>query len=148
MIMSNRNLKLSHILLVEDNEGDIMLTLDAFEESKLDTKVSVARNGQEALDFLNKKGQFAKAERPDIILLDINIPIFDGLEVLQEIKQDEVLKKIPVIMLTTSSNQKDIDKAYKNHCNSYIKKPLEMEEFMKAILKIEEFWLQLTILTK
>lgn len=146
--MSNRNLKLAHILLVEDNEGDILLTLDAFEESKLETKVSVARNGQEALDFLNKKGEFAKAKRPDIILLDINIPIFNGLEVLQEIKHDEILKKIPVIMLTTSSNQTDIDKAYKNYCNSYIKKPLEMEEFMKAILKIEEFWLQLSILSK
>lgn len=146
--MSNTNLKLAHILLVEDNEGDILLTLDAFEESKLETKVSVARNGQEALDFLNKKGQFAKAQRPDIILLDINIPIFNGLEVLQEIKQDEILKKIPVIMLTTSSNPTDIDNAYKNYCNSYIKKPLEIEEFMKAILKIEEFWLQLTILNK
>lgn len=146
--MSNRNLKLAHILLVEDNEGDILLTLDAFEESKLETKVSVARNGQEALDFLNKRGEFAKAQKPDIILLDINIPIFNGFEVLHEIKQDEILKKIPVIMLTTSSNQTDIDKAYKNYCNSYIKKPLDMEEFIKAILKIEEFWLQLTLLTK
>ncbi len=145
--MSNKNFKLAHILLIEDNEGDILLTLDAFEESKLETKVSVARNGQEALDFLNKKGQFAEAQRPDIILLDINIPIFSGLEVLQEIKRDEILKKIPVIMLTTSSNLTDIDMAYKNYCNSYIIKPLEMEEFMKAILKIEEFWLQLTILT-
>jgi len=146
--MRNRNLKLAHILLVEDNEGDIMLTLEAFEESKFDTKVSVAKNGQEALDFLYHRGKFAKAQRPDIILLDINIPIFNGLEVLHEIKQDEILKKIPVIMLTTSSNQTDIDKAYKNYCNSYIKKPLEMEDFIKAIVQIEEFWLQLTILTK
>lgn len=146
--MSKRNLKLAHILLVEDNEGDILLTLDAFEESKFDTKVSVARNGQEALDFLYQKGEFKKAQRPDIVLLDINIPIFNGLEVLQEIKQHEILKRIPVIMLTTSSNQTDIDKAYENHCNSYIKKPLEMEEFMQAILQIEEFWLQLSILTK
>jgi len=146
--MSNRNLKLAHILLVEDNEGDIVLTLEAFEESKFQTQVSVARNGREALDFLYKKGAFAKAHRPDIILLDINIPIFNGLDVLHEIKQDEILKKIPVIMLTTSSNPTDIDKAYKNYCNSYIKKPLAMEEFMKAILQIEEFWLQLTVLSK
>lgn len=145
--MGNKNLKLAHILLVEDNEGDILLTLDAFEESKFETKVSVARNGQEALDFLNKNGEFANAQRPDIILLDINIPIYNGLEVLQEIKQDENLKKIPVIVLTTSSNQKDIDSAYKNHCNSYIKKPLGMEEFMRAIIQIEEFWLKLSILT-
>jgi CheY-like chemotaxis protein len=146
--MSNRNLKLAHILLVEDNEGDILLTLDAFEESKFQTQVSVVRNGQEALNYLYKKGQFAKAQRPDIILLDINIPIYNGLEVLHEIKLDEILKKIPVIMLTTSSSQADIDDAYKNYCNSYIKKPLEMEEFMKAILKIEQFWLQLTTLSK
>lgn len=145
--MSTRNLKLAHILLVEDNEGDILLTLDAFEESKLDTKVSIARNGQEALDFLRKKGEFQNVQRPDLVLLDINIPILNGLEVLEDIKKDESLKKIPVIMLTTSSNQKDIESAYKNYCNSYVKKPLEMEDFMEAILKIEEFWLQLSVLS-
>ncbi|MEB2778299.1 response regulator [Algoriphagus sp. D3-2-R+10] len=146
--MNTKNLKLAHILLVEDNEGDILLTLEAFEESKVVTQVSVARNGQEALDFLYQKGEFSNAHRPDIILLDINIPIFNGLEVLEDIKQDESLKKIPVIMLTTSSNQKDIEKAYKNYCNSYVKKPLEMEEFMEAVLKIEEFWLQLSVLSE
>ena len=141
-------LKPAHILLVEDNEGDILLTLDAFEESKFKTQVSVARNGQEALDFLKKQGEYSEAQKPDLILLDINIPIFSGHEVLEEIKQDENLRRIPVIMLTTSSNQKDIEKAYSNYCNSYISKPLEMEEFMKAVLKIEEFWLQLTTLAK
>lgn len=144
--MSTRNVKSAHILLVEDNEGDILLTLDAFEESKFETKVSVARNGQEALDFLNKTGEFSEVQSPDLILLDINLPIFNGLEVLAEIKKNESLKKIPVIMLTTSSNQKDIDIAYKNYCNSYVNKPLEMEDFMDAVLKIEEFWLQLTVL--
>ncbi len=142
------NLKSAHILLVEDNEGDILLTLDAFEESKFKTRVSVARNGQEALDFLKKKGEFSDAQKPDLILLDINIPIFSGHEVLEKIKKDENFKKIPVIMLTTSSNQKDIEKAYNNYCNSYIQKPLEMEEFIQAVLKIEEFWLQLTTLAK
>jgi len=141
-------LKTAHILLVEDNEGDILLTLDAFEESKFKTRVSVARNGQEALDFLKKKGEFSDAQKPDLILLDINIPIFSGHEVLEKIKKDEIFKKIPVIMLTTSSNQKDIEKAYNNYCNSYIQKPLEMEEFIQAVLKIEEFWLQLTTLAK
>lgn len=144
--MITKNLKLAHILLVEDNEGDILLTLDAFEESKFKTHVSVAKNGREALDFLNKKGEFSNTQRPDLILLDINIPIFNGLEVLEEIKRDESLKKIPVIMLTTSSNPKDIERAYNNYCNSYIKKPLEMEDFMEAVLKIEEFWLQLSVL--
>lgn len=145
--MNNRSLKKAHILLVEDNEGDILLTLEAFEESKLQTQISVARNGQEALDFLNRKGEFSNAQKPDLILLDINIPIFSGLEVLSEIKKDDQLKKIPVIMLTTSSNQNDINMAYKNYCNSYVKKPLEMEEFLQAILKIEEFWLQLSKLS-
>lgn len=146
--MRKRKFKLAHILLVEDNEGDIVLTLDAFEESKFQTEVSVARNGQEALDFLKKQDKFSDAKKPDLILLDINIPIFSGHEVLEEIKKDEILKKIPVIMLTTSSNQKDIDKAYTNYCNSYIQKPLDMDEFVKAVLKIEEFWLQLTMLAK
>ncbi|WP_425639209.1 response regulator [Algoriphagus yeomjeoni] len=139
--------KPAHILLVEDNEGDIVLTLEAFEESKLKTEISIARNGQEALDFLYRKNEFTEAKRPDLILLDINIPIFNGHEVLSQIKDDEELKSIPVIMLTTSSNQKDIDEAYKQYCNSYVKKPLDMNEFLKAIIKIEEFWLQLTTLS-
>lgn len=144
--MKMRNLNKVHILFIEDNEGDILLTLDAFEECKLETQVSVARNGKEALDFLYKRGEYTNAQRPDLILLDINIPIYSGHEVLIKIKQDEHLKKIPVIMLTTSSNEKDVEKAYKNYCNSYIKKPLEMDEFINAILKIEEFWLQISIL--
>lgn len=146
--MNTNNLKLAHILLVEDNEGDVLLTLDAFEESKFQTQVSVTRNGQEALDFLYCKGDFSDALKPDLILLDINIPILSGHEVLAIIKEDEYLKKIPVIMLTTSSCQGDIEKAYNKYCNSYIQKPLEMEEFVKAVLKIEEFWLQLTTLSK
>ena len=144
--MKSNNLKPAHILLVEDNEGDILLTLEAFEESKFKTELSVAKNGQEALDFLNKKGAFCNARRPDLILLDINIPVYNGHEVLKRIKTDDLLKKIPVIILTTSANQKDIEKAYENHGNSYVKKPLEMQEFLDAILKIEEFWLQLTTL--
>lgn len=139
-------LKLAHILLVEDNEGDILLTREAFEESKVMTQISVSRNGQEALDFLFRRGTYMDAKKPDLILLDINIPIYNGHEVLKQIKTDNILKKVPVIMLTTSSNQTDIDSAYENHANSYIKKPLDMEEFLDAILKIEEFWLQLSTL--
>jgi CheY-like chemotaxis protein len=133
-----------HILLVEDNEGDILLTLEAFEESKIKNEISVVRNGQEALDFLYKRGNFLNAKKPDLILLDINIPIYNGHEVLQIIKTDSKLKKIPVVMLTTSSHQRDIDKAYENYSNSYVKKPLAMEEFLDSILKIEAFWLQLS----
>ncbi|MEO7924230.1 MAG: response regulator [Chitinophagaceae bacterium] len=145
--MNKPTIKIAHILLVEDNEGDILLTLEAFEECKLKIEVSVAKNGQEALDFVFKRGVFTNAKRPDFILLDINIPIFNGHEVLRQIKADSNLKKIPVIMLTTSSNQKDLDMAYENHCNSYIKKPLEIREFLNTILKIEEFWLQLSTLS-
>jgi CheY-like chemotaxis protein len=146
--MKNKNFKPAHILLVEDNEGDVILTLEAFEESKVNTEISVVRNGQEALDFLFNKGAYKDVKKPDLILLDINIPIFNGQEVLKQIKADAVLKKIPVVMLTTSSNQKDIDMAYENHSNSYVKKPLDMDEFLEAILKIEEFWLQLSTLAK
>lgn len=146
--MNNQKTKSAHILLVEDNEGDILLTLEAFEECQVKTDISVAKNGQEALDFLYKRGSFANVTKPDLILLDINIPIYNGLEVLQQIKTDEELKKIPVIMLTTSSSPKDVDQAYGSHCNSYVKKPLEIAEFLQAILKIEEFWLQLTTFSK
>ena|SRR5690606_22729506 len=133
-----------HILLVEDNEGDIVLTLDAFEESKIKTKISVVRNGADALDFMFKKGNFTKAERPDLVLLDINIPVYNGHDVLKKIKADDSLKTIPVIMLTTSSSQTDINKAYENYTNSYVTKPIDMGDFLKVILKIEEFWLQLS----
>lgn len=143
--MNNQKINLSHVLLVEDNEGDILLTLEAFEECSVKIEVSVAKNGKEALDFLFKRGVFINAKKPDIILLDINIPIFNGHEVLQQVKLDPTLKKIPVIILTTSSNQQDLNKAYENHCNSYIKKPLTISDFLSTILKIEEFWLQTTL---
>ncbi|MCA1966137.1 MAG: response regulator [Flavobacterium sp.] len=137
-----------HILLVEDNEGDILLTLDAFEETKIKTEISVARNGKEAIDFLFKQGDFLDVKKPDLILLDINLPIYNGHEVLKKIKNDENLKKIPVIMLTTSAYSNDINQAYDNNCNSYVKKPLDMHEFLDAILKIENFWLELCTLPK
>lgn len=142
------NTKRAHILLVEDNEGDIILTLDAFEESKLQNEVSVARNGKEALDFLFKKGHLVNSKRPDLVLLDINLPFFNGFEILEKIKSDNDLKKIPVIMLTTSNRPEDIKKAYNFHCNSYIEKPLEMEKFLSVILKVEEFWLQINTLAE
>ena len=142
--MKKQEMKHAHILLVEDNEGDILLTKEAFEECKVKTEISIARNGKEALDFLFKREGFENAIKPDLILLDINLPIYSGHEVLEQIKSSPDLKKIPIIILTTSSSQGDIAKAYDQHCNSYVNKPLEVEEFMQAILKIEEFWLQLT----
>lgn len=137
-----------HILLVEDNEGDIVLTLEAFEESKIRTDISVVKNGSDALDYLFQRGQYTDAQRPDLILLDINIPIFTGHDVLKKIKNDPQIKSIPVIMLTTSANQKDINLAYENHSNSYVTKPIDMENFLKTILKIEQFWLQLSKLAQ
>src|SRR5690606_12921793 len=137
-----------HILLVEDNEGDIVLTLEAFEESKIRTDISAVKNGADALDFLFKRGEYTDAQRPDLILLDINIPVFNGHAVLKKITSDPVLKLIPVIMLTTSGNQKDINLAYENHSNSYVTKPIDMGDFLKTILKIEQFWLQLSKLAK
>lgn len=146
--MEKQNTKFAHILLVEDNEGDILLTLEAFEECKVKTQISIAKNGKEALDFLFRRGMFADAKKPDLILLDINIPIYNGHDVLKQIKVDPILKKIPVIMLTTSSSVQDINDAYDNHCNSYVRKPLDIGEFLDAILKIEQFWLQLTTFSK
>ncbi len=138
----------AHILLVEDNDGDILLTKEAFDERKIIQKISVVRNGEDAIDFLLKQGKFKDAERPDLILLDINLPTRNGHEVLVIIKSHEHLRKIPTIMLTTSASKKDIENAYYNHANSYILKPLEMEEFMTAIRKIEEFWLNLSQLAE
>tara|TARA_R100001369_G_scaffold81955_2_gene113368 strand:- start:19203 stop:19628 length:426 start_codon:yes stop_codon:yes gene_type:complete len=137
-----------HILLVEDNEGDILLTKEAFEESKIIAEISVVKNGAEALDFLFQRESFKEAKRPDLILLDINIPIYDGHYVLKQIKGDKSLKKIPVIMLTTSSSNKDINLAFENHSNSYVSKPIDMNDFIRAILKIQEFWFQLSKLPK
>ena len=137
-----------HILLVEDNEGDIVLTLDAFEESKIKTRISVVKNGADALDFLFKRGDYIEEDRPDLILLDINIPVYNGHDVLKKIKEDPSLRTIPVIMLTTSASQNDINKAYENYSNSYVTKPIDMNDFLKAILKIEQFWLQLSKLAK
>ena len=145
--MKTNNAQPVHILLVEDNEGDVMLTLEAFEECKIKTNISVATNGLEALDFVFKRNNFKNAAKPDLILLDINLPIYNGHEVVSQIKNDNDLKKIPVIMLTTSSNKKDVDLSYQNHCNSYVSKPLEISEFLKAVLKIEAFWLQLSTLS-
>lgn len=135
--------KFLHVLLVEDNEGDIVLTQEAFEERKIVNKLSVARNGEEALDFLSKTVDDEKTHNPDIILLDLNLPIKNGFEVLEQIKKKPETSSIPVIVLTTSSSQRDIDTAYEHYANSYITKPLDIDDFIKAIMKVEQFWLQL-----
>src|SRR5690606_21571646 len=136
-------MKSAHILLVEDNDGDVLLTVEALEERKIINKISVVRNGKDALDFLFKRSKYEKAETPDLILLDINLPLKNGHEVLQEIKTDIQTLHIPVVMLTTSSAENDIKKAYQHHANCYISKPIEVEDFLAAVLSIEDFWFQL-----
>ncbi len=130
-----------HILLVEDNEGDILLTKEAFEDAKLLTRLSVVRDGKEAVDFLNKHGAFKEVETPDLLLLDVNLPKKNGHEVLKFIKEDENLKHIPVIMFTTSSSEKDINLSYQNHANCYITKPVDVNDFLSVITKVENFWI-------
>jgi CheY-like chemotaxis protein len=138
-----------HILLVEDNEGDIVLTKEVFESSGLRNPLSIARDGDEALDFIYQRNKFADAKRPDLILLDINIPKINGKEILAIIKKDDHLKTIPVIMLTTSSADDDILDSYSNHANCFITKPMSFEGFTDAVAEIKNFWFtRATILSK
>lgn len=129
------------ILLVEDNEGDILLTKEAFEEARFNTQLSVVKDGKAAIDFLCKREKYMHAVSPDIVLLDVNLPKKNGHEVLNYMKSNDGLKHIPVIMLTTSSSQKDIDLSYSNHVNCYITKPTEVENFMDVVATIENFWM-------
>lgn len=129
-----------HILLVEDNEGDILLTTEALQEEEILNKVSVVRDGEAALDFLNQKGKYQDAKHPDIVLLDVNLPKKNGHEVLKFIKNQDSTRHIPVIMLTTSSAQRDIGLSYQNHANCYITKPVELEGFLEVVAQIKKFW--------
>jgi CheY-like chemotaxis protein len=131
------------ILLVEDNPGDVRLTQEALKESKMLNTLSVACDGIEALEFLRRQGKFANANRPDLILLDLNLPRKDGREVLDEIKSDDELKRIPVVVLTTSKAEEDIIRMYTRHANCYITKPIDFDQFILVIKSIEEFWLSI-----
>jgi len=130
-----------NILLVEDNEPDVVLTQEAFKEAKISNSLYVAEDGVEALEFLRKQGKFAGAPRPDLLLLDLNLPRKDGRAVLQEIKEDPSLASIPVVILTTSNDERDIVRAYTSHANCYIIKPVDFLQFMDIVKSIEGFWL-------
>jgi CheY-like chemotaxis protein len=130
-----------NILLVEDNPGDVRLTLEAFKEGKVSNDISVVNDGVEALAYLRKEDQYADAQRPDVILLDLNLPKKDGYEVLAEIKQDPDLKRIPVVILTTSEAERDILQTYYMHANCYITKPVDLGQFITVVKSIETFWL-------
>lgn len=132
-----------HILLVEDNEGDIVLTKEAFEEAKIKNSISVVRDGWEAIQFLEKNEGYEEEDEPDLVLLDINLPKVNGHKVLKHIKNHPDLKHIPVIMLTTSSDETDVIKAYENHSNCYITKPVDISNFLDVISSIESFWISI-----
>lgn len=129
------------VLLVEDNPGDIRLTEEAFKEGKVRNNLHSVMDGVEAMKFLRQEGQYADKPRPDLILLDLNLPKKDGREVLEEIKEDKELKRIPVVVLTTSQAEKDILKSYDLHANCYITKPVDLDQFIDIVNTIEDFWL-------
>ncbi len=131
------------ILLVEDNPGDVLLTQEAFREGRLSHRLSVAEDGDEAIRFLRGEGKYAGAPKPDLILLDLNLPKKDGRELLGEIKEDARFRHIPVIVLTTSDAEQDVWRAYKLHANCYLTKPIQMDEFLQKIRSVEDFWLSI-----
>jgi len=134
------------ILLVEDNPGDVRLTKEALREGKVYNNLHWAKDGVEALEFLRRQGKHAKAPRPDIILLDLNLPKKDGREVLEIIKGDEQLKNIPVVVLTTSKAEEDVVRSYALHANCYVTKPVDLEKFIVVVKSIDRFWLTVVTL--
>ena len=129
------------ILLVEDNPGDVRLTQEALKESKMLNELYVTEDGEEAMEFLNRDGKYSGAPHPDLILLDLNLPKKDGRELLEEIKADEKLRRIPVVVLTTSKAQEDIYRMYEQHANCYITKPIDLDQFIEVVKSIDNFWL-------
>ena len=141
--MSSKTTQPVNILLVEDNPGDVRLTKEALKESNMLNALHVVVDGVEALAFLHREGDYADAPRPDLILLDLNMPRKDGREVLAEIKADEDLARIPVVILTTSQAEEDVVRSYDLHANCYITKPVDLEQFIKVVTTIEGFWLSM-----
>lgn len=128
------------VLLVEDDPGDELMTREAFEENKVRNELHVARDGEAALDFVYQRNQFAGAPRPDLILLDLNLPKFDGREVLAQIKQDPELRSIPVVVLTTSQAEEDVLRSYRLHANAYVNKPVDFNRFIDVVRQIDNFF--------
>jgi CheY-like chemotaxis protein len=130
------------ILLVEDDPGDELITREAFEHNKVKNRLHVAHDGEEGLNYLYQRGTYQHAPRPDLILLDLNLPKYDGRQLLEKIKSDPELCRIPVVVLTTSSAEEDILRSYKLHANAYVTKPVDLDQFMNAVRQIDEFFLQ------
>ncbi len=144
--MNIKSQKSVEILLIEDSQADTELIRLALEAEKILVKLHVAKDGIEALDFLKRKGKYAMAIRPDLILLDLNLPKKDGREVLAEVKSDPILGLIPVVVLSSSAAEEDIFKSYKLHANAYIIKPIDFESFRKIVAQLSEFWFSLVVL--
>lgn len=137
-----------HVLLVEDNPGDARLTMEALKERRSPVTVDVVTDGVEALRYLRNEGEYSIKPRPDLVFLDLNLPKMDGREVLKEVKKDERIRQIPILILSTSSDEKDIAKAYENYANSYFVKPMDFDAFIELIRTIENCWLCAVALPK
>ncbi|MBN1568144.1 MAG: response regulator [Acidobacteria bacterium] len=146
--MDSHNSHAIEILLVEDNPGDVELTREALETAKISNRLHVVEDGSDATDFLFRRGKYSDAPEPDIVLLDLNLPVKDGRQVLSEIKADPELAKIPIVVLTTSQADEDILRAYQLHANCYITKPVDFNQFLRIVNAIEEFWLSIVKLPK
>jgi CheY-like chemotaxis protein len=141
--MSNLNLRPIEILLVEDNPGDVRLTQEAARDTKVHNNMHVVTNGLDAMAFLRREGRHAAAPRPDLILLDLNMPGMDGREVLRQVKSDESLRRIPVVIITSSQAEEDIIRAYDLQAACYVTKPVDLDQFIKVVKNIENFWLSI-----
>ncbi|MFC7166234.1 response regulator [Halospeciosus flavus] len=131
------------ILLVEDNPGDVRLTKEAFKEAHINNNLHVVRDGEAALDFLYRRGEHADAPCPNLVLLDLNLPKVDGMEVLERVKSDSDLRRIPVVILTSSEAEEDVVESYENHSNAYLTKPIDPDDFVELVQSFEDFWLTL-----
>jgi chemotaxis family two-component system response regulator Rcp1 len=136
-------LNLITILLVEDNPGDVRLVQEIFQDGKIYNRLQIARDGEQAMDFIRQRGDFKDAPRPDLILLDLNLPKKNGAEVLEEIKNDPILHSIPIIILTASKAEEDIARAYDHYANCYLTKPIDLNQFISVVQQIKTFWLSI-----
>ena len=146
--MTNVTARPIEVLLVEDDPGDVVLTKEAFEYNKVSNRLSIVSDGEEAMRFLRREADYAEAPRPDLVLLDLNLPRKDGRQVLEEIKADETLRTIPVVVLTTSEAEEDIFRSYSLHANAYVTKPVDFDQFIRVVRQIDDFFVSVVKLPR